>query len=552
MDVSNQPPETPLTDDAEERKSTRLVLRRRFQRLLSNLSSVPGSIEIAEQFFQRRLVLFAGLQAALWAATWGANWVLNVLFFPEFAAGAAASPRSGVHLGVAVLLFALTLTYRKARPIEVMVLGDVLSTLIPALGLSSMILWGDPKYRTELPMAMALVHILVLRAALIPSSIRRTLLLGVASELLLIGATALLYYGDQASPLSEPTSAPAQLVVWACVTLSITAAISRVIYRLRARVHAERFGQYTVTSKLGEGASGVVYLADHSFLRRPTAVKLLKQTNPSTRSVGRFAREAQELSRLSHPNIVGIYDYGQTPSGQLYYAMEYLNGVDLEKLVRKTGKQSEGRVVDLLRQAAEALEEAHRAGVVHRDVKPSNLVICPRSRGTELVKLVDFGLAKELPTATGDAMLSDATTLVGTPLYMAPEAIRSAEGMGPKSDIYALGAVGYFLLAGEPPFSADSAVEVLFQHLYAPVPPAASASKSLQELLKQCLSKKPAERPSAGELVSALENLGPPWTATQCRAWWEEHAATLLVSPKYDASLKTRVFLDEGFTPERN
>jgi tRNA A-37 threonylcarbamoyl transferase component Bud32 len=528
---------------ALERESpdpVRSHLRERMKRLLSLLSSVPQSEGEAAAFFQRRLVAFLRLQTCLWAALWLANWLLNYYWFPAFEGGALFSPRSTTHLAVVFLLVGLALLYRKPRPLELLALGDVLMTLIPAAGLALMALWGDP------------THILILRAALVPSPARRTILIGAVAQALLVIATALLFAPDRAPPDLAGPRAAIQVGIWGLIALTGSGTISHVIYRLRARVtEAEQFGQYVVTKKLGEGASGIVYLAHHALLRRPTAVKLLKQKALSARAAERFEREAQQLSRLSQENIVSLYDYGRTPEGLLYYAMEYIEGVDLETLVARTGPQRPERVVDLLRQAAEALAEAHHVGLVHRDVKPGNLVLCRPTWKGELLKLVDFGLAKELGFGSGKPTLTDAHSIVGTPYYMPPEAVLDPDHLGPPGDIYSLGAVGYFLLTGRPVFAASSAVEVLYQHLYTEVPPVAledgtrCGSPALQALLMRCLAKDPQARPAATELPALLAGAEAPWTAAQCAGWWNEHDRELASPAGVETPLKLRVSLDE-------
>jgi serine/threonine protein kinase len=235
-------------------------------------------------------------------------------------------------------------------------------------------------------------------------------------------------------------------VMWLVVAVAVATACSRVIYGLRREVRlARRLGQYTLEEKLGEGGMGVVYRARHALLRRPTAVKLLKGERLGEASLRRFEREVLLTASLSHPNTVSVYDFGRTPDGVFYYAMEYLEGLSLEQLVAEEGAQPPGRVVHVLRQVLGALAEAHGVGLVHRDVKPDNVILCERGGLSDVAKVVDFGLVKDLDAA--DA-LSHEGMLVGTPLYLAPEAIRSPD-TDPRADLYSLGAVAYFLLTGK-------------------------------------------------------------------------------------------------------
>lgn len=306
-------------------------------------------------------------------------------------------------------------------------------------------------------------------------------------------------------------------------------AVSRVISRLHRQMEAAlKLGQYTLTEKLGEGAMGVVYKARHAMLRRPTAIKLLPHGVGGEERFARFEREVQMTSQLTHPNTVVIYDYGRTDGGVLYYAMEFIDGITLDTLVTIYGPLPAGRVVWLLRQACGALSEAHEAGLIHRDVKPGNLMVCIQGGTVDFVKVLDFGLVKERGDEGAD--LSQPGTVMGTPLYMSPEAIRSPDSVDARSDLYSLGAVGYFLLTGGPVFESDNVVDICRQHLYdEPVPPSQRAEcpvpNSLEAVILRCLRKDPAQRfPSARRLAEALEACEvPAWTQAEARRWWELH-----------------------------
>ena len=308
-----------------------------------------------------------------------------------------------------------------------------------------------------------------------------------------------------------------------------TAVTSHVIYGLRRQVRtAMRLGQYQLGRKLGEGGMGIVHEATHLMLRRPTAVKLLPVEKVGERTVARFEREVQQTSRLEHPNSVRIYDYGRTPDGQFYYAMEYLDGVTLEQLVAREGPLPEARAAHILAQAAHALAEAHDLGLVHRDIKPANLMICDRGRIPDTVKVLDFGLVKLTDEPEQGLDITHANTIVGTPQYLAPEAIRDADAVGPASDVYALGAVGFFLVTGRHVFTGKSVVEICAQHLSAtPERPSDVLGRAVdpdyEALIADCLEKDPAARPRDGaELADAIERLQlPGWTVEDARAWWD-------------------------------
>ena len=189
---------------------------------------------------------------------------------------------------------------------------------------------------------------------------------------------------------------------------------------------------------------GKVYRARHALLRRPTAVKLLEAASASGEAVTRFEREVQAASSLTHPNTIAIFDYGRTPEGVFYYAMEFLDGITLGELVGEDGAQPESRVVFIMRQMVESLAEAHAAGMIHRDLKPSNVMLCERGGLRDFAKVLDFGLVRA--EDSDDLTVTSVESLTGTPLYLSPEALESPETVSPRSDVYQLGAIAYYLL----------------------------------------------------------------------------------------------------------
>jgi len=301
---------------------------------------------------------------------------------------------------------------------------------------------------------------------------------------------------------------------------------------LEAVLQAKQFGQYTLEDKLGSGGMGTVYKARHALLRRPTAVKLLDIGRMSDTAVARFEREVQLTATLTHPNTVAVYDYGRTPEGVFYYAMEYLDGIDLDDFVARHGPLPEARVAHLLRQACGALAEAHAADMVHRDVKPANMFLTTRGGVRDFVKVLDFGLVKT--TGEGDTNLTTTNAITGTPLYLSPEGITSPEDVDARADVYAVGAVAYFLLSGRPPFTGKSVTDILMKHVGTPPEPFAAlgvtVSPAFEELVLRCLAKSPAGRPrSAGVLLTELNAcpVSGGWSATAAAAWW----ATVSVAP---------------------
>ena len=322
---------------------------------------------------------------------------------------------------------------------------------------------------------------------------------------------------------------------WALIGLLVVSALGMllaytVINGLRRNVRrAQRLGQYTLEKKLGEGGMGTVYRARHALLRRPTAVKLLRPDVSSGENIARFEREVQLTSQLTHPNTIAIYDYGHTPDGLFYYAMEYLPGITLDRLVEEHGPQSEGRVIHILMQVCGSLHEAHTEGVIHRDIKPANVMLCERGGQYDVVKVLDFGLVKEMERGS-DAAITGVNAITGTPLYLSPEAIRSPDQLDARSDLYSVGAVGYYLLTGENVFSGDAAIEVFSHHLTTePERPSERAgheiSRDVENIVLQCLEKEREKRPSDAEVLrAAFERCGDAgsWTTEEARAWWME------------------------------
>lgn len=378
----------------------------------------------------------------------------------------------------------------------------------------------------------------VLRAVVVPSTARRTLTLGAIA-----GAFALLVFFLSAHPRwpvhqTGPADWPLpfqliSLVLWLGTMLATAALASRVIFGLRREVsEARKLGQYLLGAKIGEGGMGVVYRATHGMLRRETALKLLPPDRVDAQSVRRFEREVVATARLRHPNTVAIFDYGRTPEGVFYYAMEYLDGLTIDELVEREGPLPPGRVTWLLSQVCASLDEAHHFGLVHRDIKPANIMVIGHTAAYDHVKVLDFGLVKSLANVR-DTSLSQADELTGTPLYMAPELISKPDGAEPASDLYAVAAVGYYMLTGKHVFERKTVIEVCADHLHtSPIPVQERLGRpvpaALEAIIMQGLAKQPGERPaSAAAMRDALARCDvAPWTQEDAQAWWEAHGAT--------------------------
>jgi len=297
----------------------------------------------------------------------------------------------------------------------------------------------------------------------------------------------------------------------------------------KSAIKAKQLGQYALDEEIGTGGFGTVFRGHHALMRRPVAVKLLDPLQANEHSIARFEREVQLTCTLTHPNTIALYDYGRTPDDLFYYAMEYLEGVALDKLVQDFGRQPEGRVIWILRQVCGSLAEAHSQGLVHRDIKPANIFLTQRGGIPDFVKVLDFGLVKARKLE-GQMELTGATATLGTPLYMSPEAVEHPDRVDPSADLYSLGCVGYYLLTGETVFAGLSVGEVLMQQVRS-VPEKPSArlrepvSADLEDLLMSCLAKKPEGRPASADALDAALGkcaAATAWTREQAAEWWRK------------------------------
>ena len=386
----------------------------------------------------------------------------------------------------------------------------------------------------SVPLAMS--YTLLGRSIIVPSSYLRTLLISAAGA-----APTIVYFRTQGvSETFGQSPESGQVFVlfgtlWCAFAVFASAVNSRQLYGLRARIREiGKLGQYTLETKIGEGGMGAVYRATHAMLRRPAAIKLLSKERASEKDQARFEREVQLTSTLTHPNTIAIFDYGRTADGVFYYVMEYLDGLDLDRLVKEHGPLPSARVIHILVQVCGALVEAHALKLIHRDIKPANIMLTGRVDEPDVVKVVDFGLVKTLATTGGESR-SDAIT--GTPMYLAPEAVKAPDAVDGRTDIYALGAVAYFLLSGREVFSGETVLEVLSRHmLEEPIPPSMHLVKplaaDLEQLVLQCLAKDPGARPpSASSLRASLLACedASRYDRKEAFAWWLAHR------PKPDA-----------------
>jgi eukaryotic-like serine/threonine-protein kinase len=329
------------------------------------------------------------------------------------------------------------------------------------------------------------------------------------------------------------------------ISASVSIVLARLVYRMT--VEAEKgheMGSYHLEELLGRGGMGEVWRANHRLLARPAAIKLIRPESfgsDGRELVRRFEREAKATAALRSPHTVDIYDFGTTEDGTFYYVMELLEGFDLETLVTRFGSLPAERAVEILTQACHSLGEAHQGGLIHRDVKPANIYVCRYGLDWDFVKVLDFGLVKNVQYADkAGRPLTVAGVIAGTPGYMAPEMGLGNPDVDWRADIYALGCVGYWLLTGKPVFdSGPSPMQIVMDHIQKlPQPPSQRTTAPIPEeldfILLQCLRKDPNERPQTmQDFAESLRRIRfeSTWTPDRARRWWQENASRRDAAP---------------------
>jgi serine/threonine-protein kinase len=387
------------------------------------------------------------------------------------------------------MTFAMGVLIHWARP------WFVPSTLDP------MITWSGP--------------IILMTAGIVPVPPWKMLVAGLLAAsmdplgMVIAGATGEYEYGHVYNALLMHY--PNYLMLGAAVT------ISHVMTRLGQQVtRAREMGSYRLGELLGRGGMGEVYLATHRMLARPAAIKLIRpevlaagDAALAQTAVARFRREAEAAARLRSPHTVELYDFGVTEDGTFYLVMELLEGQNLERLVRQEGPLDPARVVGILRQVCDSLEEAHSYGLVHRDIKPANIHLGKLGLREDFAKVLDFGLVRSFEGPREESLTGAAGMTPGTPAYMAPEMAhdRTVDG---RADLYSLGCVAFYLLTGRLVFEGDTPLQTILKHLQQPPEPPSRATEraippALDELVLACLAKRPEDRPgSAAELSQRL------------------------------------------------
>lgn len=374
---------------------------------------------------------------------------------------------------------------------------------------------------------------------IVPATRRDAILFGILSASTTPISLAFWYFYTPGPELDLFIWLGASVPNYIAVALGLVTANTVVGYG-QALDRAERMGAYRLETLLGKGGMGEVWKATHQLLARPSAVKLIRPellaaTGESAETaIARFEREAKATAKLTSPHTVDVYDFGQTDDGRLYYAMAYLDGIDLQRLIERFGPLPADRVIHILQQCCHSLAEAHELGLIHRDIKPANVYLSKRGIDYDVATVLDFGLAKAPSTlALGESVATAASLTAGTPAYMPPEQALSKPLDG-RADLYSLGCVGFYLLTGRFVFEADSPVEMIMHHVQSPpVGPSEvtelAVPNALEEALLACLAKDRKDRPANAEALREMLlsiSVERHWSNARARSWWQSHVGS--------------------------
>jgi serine/threonine-protein kinase len=494
-------------------------------------------------FIQQRLAFFGKLVALLAAGFFVMELLISTVVFHVPVAYVLSTPWTMAHGLGTFLMGALWAVARHGciRP-RILEIFDFAFLLAACTAWAGMVVPGDSSSALQCLMAIALTTLA--RAIIVPTKPGRTARLTTLAFLPLI-----LISIWWARTLKVPAMAPSvfafqavtvvNVALWSTSVIVTATVTSRVIYGFRKSIReANQIGPYTLEEKLGAGGMGEVWRARHRMLVRNAAVKLIR---PEPLLAGgasadvllrRFEREARATASLRSPHTVQLFDFGQAEDGTLYYVMEMLVGMDLENLVSRFGPVPAERTIHILRQVCQSLEEAHRNGLTHRDVKPANIFVSRVGTELDFAKVLDFGLVRlrhDRPDSNGVKLTADGAAS-GTPAYMAPEIV-VGENYDHRVDIYALGCVGYWLLTGKLVFEGSTAMKMMLDH--ARTPPVRPQTRTelpippeLEQIIMDCLEKDRAKRPqSAADLGRRLAACPTPaeWTAERAERWWQTH-----------------------------
>jgi hypothetical protein len=505
------------------------IAARRTRRALRTTD--PAFQSELDAYLQNRLRYGTGFMALASAALWVAGRLVNL--GGDEPLGLDVTHPAAITHAVTVVLAALGWLLLRGRRLSGFALRAVDAVVVQSTIAACALIYLFSYRQGVLQLVPFLGLFLIARAVVVPSTAVRTLLLSLAAGPAILAIQWAHGRAWGRGGVALEGRAFHALVAWDQVILLMSVAVaaltSRVNFALRVRLHeAARIDRYVLEERIGSGGMGEVFRARHGLLRRPTAVKVLRPEIAGESSLRRFEHEVRQTARLTHPNTIVIYDFGHTSEGHFYYAMELLEGSDLDRIVRATGPFPASRALFVLDQACGALREAHGIGLIHRDVKPANILLCRRGGEHDVVKVMDFGLVKD---TRGEAGTTGAGEICGTPLTLAPEAIRG-RAVTAQADVYALGCVGYWLLTGRAIFDVEAAGDFLVAHVTRPPVPMGERvpgiPADLEAALMACLAKDPAERPDGvADLRARLRSCADwgRWSEVDAAAWWRTNGA---------------------------
>jgi len=462
-----------------------------------------------------------------------------------------ASTSMALRATVAILVFGLLasrlpLSYAQLRAIEYAFFGTEMLLLLYAQYTINIKLIGLGDADGTLAMVafekngvMRTIMLMTVYGVFIPNEPKVTLRVVMTMAVGPVVVLAMvLQYGLSLNTAIDPVASSQNILsnaLFLMIGASLATFSAHVVQGMRRQLHdAKQLGQYKLLHQMGAGGMGEVYLAEHRLLKRPCVLKLINADMKDNRfALARFEREVQAAATLTHPNTIGIYDYGHTDDGIFYYVMEYLPGMSLSELVRAAGPLPPGRAVYLMRQVCGSLAEAHRLGLVHRDIKPANIHVTILGGRCDVPKVLDFGLVKVENPRDGLTNLTAQFTVSGTPTFMSPEQARGISEVDGRTDLYSLGAILYFMLTGKPPFERESPMATLIAHAGEPVVPPSQLQPGipadLEAVVMRCLEKSPDARfSSAREMAAALAACAcaRDWDESDAEEWWLDHAAS--------------------------
>jgi serine/threonine-protein kinase len=500
----------------------------------SDLSSASTALptDLIEQS-SRRLGLAAVIYACAYTLSYGSarltqdlpeHWGNTAIYWSDAAAA--------FFVGLSVAVFFLVRSGRLTGPLalDLGLVYEVIGAAGIEIGIVFLREW--PAGPAAVGLSWTCVWIVVF-PLLVPTTTGKTLVAALLAALM----QPLMYAIAVSSGLEPLPGNMLFLVVFPtfiCVGIALVA--SRVVYGLGTDIdEARRMGSYQLHELLGRGGMGEVWRAEHQMLARSAAVKLIRSDGSGTGSgettesnLMRFEREAQATAQLRSPHTIQIYDFGITEDRTFYYVMELLDGISLEELVTARGPLPSGRAIHVLTQVCHSLAEAHERGLVHRDIKPANIFLCRYGREFDFVKVLDFGLVKRVGEQPEDeAGITMIGSFIGTPSYGSPELASGSPEADPRSDIYSLGCVAFWLLTGRPVFQAPTLPLLLVKHINEEAEPPSRHAKTqvpaaLDALVLDCLRKDKNDRPQSADAIAerlaAIEV--PPWTSKQALEWW--------------------------------